>query len=166
MPEFPKSGRLKHKATHPPATLGVFFWEIALHRTRPMRSGPRRLSPGRRNFAEFRKLELNRPFLILPLSSGWYFFGRSLYPAGRRRKPFSSANLAIPRVCGAISFRVPPGQGAINNYLYMCIVERIDRRRCWRRDQGSGRAWPAIGPALISLLTGAAFGLMLAERPG
>jgi hypothetical protein len=49
-----------------------------------MRSGPRRLSPGRRNFAEFRKLELNRPFLILPLSSGWYFFGRSLYPPFRR----------------------------------------------------------------------------------
>ena len=46
---------------------------------------PRRLSPERRNFAEFRKLELNSPFLILPLPSGWYFFGRSLYPARNRR---------------------------------------------------------------------------------
>ena len=47
---------------------------------RPMRTAARRRSPGRRNFAEFRKLELNSPFLILPLSSGWYFFWRSLYP--------------------------------------------------------------------------------------
>jgi hypothetical protein len=80
MPEFPKSGRLKQKATHPSATLGVFFREIALPRTTADAGRATPPEPGRRNFAEFRKLELNSPFLILPLSSGWYFFGRSLYP--------------------------------------------------------------------------------------